>query len=245
MLCHPRAPQYASGMPVGCQKPLPSGDLCDISAIGRCRACGEAFCLTHQARVGAGLTHYSQTKVRLEVEARFDAEARFSEGSAYPDWCSACRAAELVTPIVERQQKAEADEAEQRRTRQDRLNKAFAALHAYGFEKLAKPRRETWEVLEKRAFGRQRPQERSRALESAVPIGNLRWRVRGLEYHYRDATRVDKDEYYATGITESDQTVLMEPRDGGGLKTEFDDHAAVGEALWRVLEQHGVREADS
>jgi hypothetical protein len=60
---------------------------CGIPAIGRCRSCQRAFCLTHQARVGEGL------------QDRLDSERRYAAGSGYPDWCIACRAAELYVPI--------------------------------------------------------------------------------------------------------------------------------------------------
>jgi hypothetical protein len=144
---------------------------------------------------------------------------------------------------LERQKKTAAAEAEQRRARQERRKKALAALHAHGFERLATSRTETWQVWEKRTFGRQRLHERSRVLDSAVLLGNLRWRVGGWD-DKRDVS-IHEDRFYATGLTKSGQIVLMDPNDGRGLGVEFDDHAAVGEALWNVLEQHGVREAGS
>jgi thiol-disulfide isomerase/thioredoxin len=219
--------QMASG--VGCELKLASGKTCGLPPIGRCRTCGKAFCGSHQARVGAGLTHSS--------------EGRFLGGSAYPDWCSPCRTAELVTPILERNQKAAAAEAEQRRARQERHKKALAALHAYGFEKLARPRTETFNVFEKRRFGRDRWQERSRSLEPAVPLGNLSWTISEWPRH-PDATVTHKDGFYPTGLTKSGQIVLMEPKDGRFETAAFDGHAAIGEALWNVLEQHGIREAE-
>jgi hypothetical protein len=218
---------------IGCGLKLDSGKACALPPIGRCRTCGEPFCGSHQARVGEVLTHYS--------------EDRFVMGSPYPDWCSPCRTAELVTPILERKQRAAEAEAEQRHVRQEQRKSAPAALGAYGFEKLAKPRTETYKVFEARSFGRDRWLERSRSLEPAVPIGDLRWRISGMEYHYRDGIRVDKDVFLPTGITESDQIVLMNPNDAGGgdLRTEFDGHASVGEALWNVLSKHGVHQAGS
>lgn len=144
----------------GCQIPLSSGDVCDITSWGRCRICGKAFCKTHRARVGETLLA--------------PAEAGYFVGSGYPDWCSECRTAELVAPILERQKKTAAAEAEQRRARQERRKKALAALHAHGFERLATSRTETWQVWEKRTFRRQRLHERSRVLDSAVLLGNLR-----------------------------------------------------------------------
>jgi hypothetical protein len=56
---------------------------CGVQAIGRCRSCQRAFCGTHQARIGTG------------PEDCLTSEDRYSPGSAYPDWCAACRAAEL------------------------------------------------------------------------------------------------------------------------------------------------------
>lgn len=57
---------------------------CGVPALGRCRSCQRAFCLTHQARVG--------------VE-RLVSEDRYRPGSAYSDWCTACRTAEFYAAV--------------------------------------------------------------------------------------------------------------------------------------------------
>lgn len=70
----------------GCEIPA-RGPACGVPAIGRCRSCQRAFCLTHQARVGE------------ELRDRLDSELRYAPGTGYPDWCIACRDAELYVPI--------------------------------------------------------------------------------------------------------------------------------------------------
>ena len=75
-----------AGSAGGCEIPA-EGLACGVPAIGRCRSCQRAFCLTHQARVGEGL------------HDRLDSERRYAPGTGYPDWCAACRAAEVYVPI--------------------------------------------------------------------------------------------------------------------------------------------------
>lgn len=72
-------------MAADCQVLLPTGDPCRVMAIGRCFACGNAFCSTHQARdVG---------------------------GPRYIDWCTYCqqqkKVAETQAKELERQQEKE------------------------------------------------------------------------------------------------------------------------------------------
>jgi hypothetical protein len=76
-----------AGSAGGCEVPAEGMDCCGVPAIGRCRICRRAFCLTHQARVGEGL------------HDRLDSELRYAPGTGYPDWCTACRAAEFCIPV--------------------------------------------------------------------------------------------------------------------------------------------------
>ncbi len=75
-----------TGATGGCEIPAEGPD-CGVPAIGRCRSCQRAFCITHQARVGEGLRDC------------LDSELRYVPGTCYPDWCIACRDAELYVPI--------------------------------------------------------------------------------------------------------------------------------------------------
>jgi hypothetical protein len=75
-----------AGAAGGCEIPA-EGLACGVPAIGRCRSCQRAFCLTHQARVGE------------DLHDRLDSERRYAPGTGYPDWCTACRAAEVYVPI--------------------------------------------------------------------------------------------------------------------------------------------------
>jgi hypothetical protein len=71
-----------TGSAGGCDV-LVGGSHCGIPATGRCRTCRRAFCGTHVARVGKGF------------DDRLTSESSYPVGSAYPDWCSRCRAIEL------------------------------------------------------------------------------------------------------------------------------------------------------
>ena len=204
-----------------CEIPV-GGAECAVQAIGRCSTCGRAFCLTHQARVGA---------------ERRGFEERGSQGSSYTDWCSECRAAKVVAPILAQEQKYAQAAAERARLIRERRQTGWAAMQAYGFTRLAQPRFHTETHLEKGLFGRERARETREELEPAVPLGDLNWRFRG--YVPRDGS-VDQMVKRPTGITASKDIVLMTGRIPETLT--FANTEAVPEALWRTLNQHGVKE---
>jgi hypothetical protein len=73
-----------AGSTGGCELPE-EGRPCGVPAIGHCRTCHRAFCLTHQARAARGLENL------LDSESG-SAAAAFR---GYIDWCAACRTAEF------------------------------------------------------------------------------------------------------------------------------------------------------
>lgn len=68
----------------GCELPTDRGS-CGVPAIGHCRTCQRAFCLTHQARAVGGVENLLASEFSSSAAAR----------RGYIDWCTACRSAAL------------------------------------------------------------------------------------------------------------------------------------------------------
>lgn len=134
-------------MAADCEKPIPHGGKCDIPAIGRCAFCGEAFCLTHQAR------------------------EEFPVPKVFVDWCSVCQAESIAAQIAEKRaanvRAATETHSDETAARLSRLKKLLIESNRIQWE----DRRVRTGY--RRSFGISRPTWES--LDPAIPIGDLEW----------------------------------------------------------------------
>lgn len=147
-------------MVADCEKYIAASATCGVIAVGRCRACGDAFCVTHRAMGGAW-------------------------PNAYPviDWCAPCQAqAEADARASEAIKQAEAQAFESRAAALNaaacqRLPELLAEFRSRDFRGEAR----TWTTREYRGrtfwgFGSEpKYKYRHHQDEPAVPIGLLGW----------------------------------------------------------------------
>jgi len=173
--------------PALCEKLIPSGRACAVTAIGRCHSCGDAFCQTHQARTGG---HVS---------------------TVFVDWCKGCQVAAATARAAEESagKAQEAARAAAEREKAEVISSRVAVLKKI----LVESDRSVWQERRRhvryRSFMGVSLPDVTEPLERAIPVGQLGWRF-PLIGDYNTLDPYGPTVSMKSGLTAAGKIVLME-----------------------------------